>query len=77
MFEQALFENIRDNFTTDNGDTIAYGFGVIAEPAVSPYIVMHVLDSDGDPQALCDGQFSSGSSFVQWNIYNESAEVHF
>lgn len=77
MFEKALYEDVKNNFVTEAGDAIQYGFGVISEDAVTPYIVMHVLDSDGDPQTLCEGQFASGNTFVQWNIYEESTEYAF
>lgn len=71
MFEQALYEHIKANFTV-SGVTITHGFGVISETAQSPYIVMHVLDSDGSAQVLCDEPFDSGDTFVQWNLYDEA-----
>ncbi len=70
MFRKVLFEHIRDNFTV-SGFTLGFGDGLITEDTQNPYIIMFELDDDGDPQFLCDDQFSSGNFFVQFNIYSQ------
>lgn len=70
MFEQGLFNYIVANFTVTDFDDLSVHFGEAPETAKAPYIVMYVLDSDGDPQTLCDGQYDAGDSFIQFNIYS-------
>jgi len=76
VFEQALFQYVKDNFqVTDSGGspiadlTPSIHFGEAPESTEAPYAIMYVLDSDGDPQTLCDEQFDSGNSLIQFNIY--------
>lgn len=69
MFEQELYEYIVANFTVTSFDELTVYFGEAPENAKTAYIVMYVLDSDGDPQFLCDEQFDSGNSLIQFNIY--------
>lgn len=69
MFEQAIFEYMRDNFTV-SGFTLHFGFGKIADKTVSPYIIQYNLDTNGDRDVLCNNDdFTDGEAFIQWNIY--------
>lgn len=74
MFEQALFDYIKNNFTV-SGFSLGFGFGTIPEDTSNPYITQFVLDSDGSRQDVCgDNQFTKGGvSFIQWNIYSQDA----
>lgn len=74
MFEQELFKYVRDNFTTTTFPTLPIKY-VNAEGQSAPYIVMYVLDANGDPETLCDEQFDSADSFVQFNIYANANDV--
>ena len=73
MFEQALFDYIKNNFTV-SGYSIGFGFGNIPEDTKNPYVVQFVLDSDGTRQTVCgDNSYTKGGeSFVQWNIFSQS-----
>lgn len=72
MFEQLLFEYIRDNFKVD-GFNLSFGYGEIPAQIKEPYIIQYSLDMDGTRQVLCNpDDFTDGESFTQWNIYAAS-----
>lgn len=77
MFEKELYEYVSSNFSLSGFPTLPIYFGEAPEATNAPYIVMYVLDSNGDPQTLCDEQFDSGNSFIQWNIYSPSMKGSF
>jgi len=70
MFEEALFNHVKDNFSV-SGYSLTFGFGDIKASAKAPYIIMWVLDSNGDPQFLCNSQFDAGDSLIQFTVYSE------
>lgn len=75
MFEQLLFEKIRDEFKVE-GFNLSFGYGEIPAKTKNPYIIQHTLDMDGTRQVLCNpDDFTDGDLFVQWNIYTTSAST--
>jgi hypothetical protein len=72
VFEQAIFEHIRDNFTVSGYD-FTFGIGEVPAATETPYIIQYSLDMNGDSQVLCnDNDFTDGEAFIQWNIYHSS-----
>lgn len=70
MFEQCIFEYIRDNFTVSSYD-FTFGLGEVPATTETPYIIQYSLDMNGDKQVLCnDNDFTDGEAFIQWNIYH-------
>lgn len=77
MFEQFLFNTIKNNFTV-SGYTLAFGFGRVPSTTKQPYIIQYSLDTDGDAQFLCnEDDFTDGQAFIQWNIYTDNPEKGF
>lgn len=77
MFEQIIFEYIRDNFTVSGFD-LAFGFGEVPENTLAPYIIQYSLDINGDKRFLCnDNDFTDGEAFIQWNIYHPNSSNAF
>lgn len=73
MFEQALFEHIKNNFTVSGFD-LSFGFGEVAEGTQAPYIVQYNLDTNGDRRFLNNpDDFTDGEAFTQWTIYCENS----
>lgn len=69
IFEDAIFNHIKNNFTYKSFP-ITFGLGSLPETTKTPYIKQHSLDMDGDAQMLCESNnFTSGSAFLQWNVY--------
>lgn len=77
MFEQALYKEVRDSFTVTNFPSLQFFFGEAPKDTPQPYIVMYVLDGNGDPQVLCDDYFDSADSFVQFNVYANDMKKSF
>lgn len=84
MFEVELYNHVSVNFPLSNASdtivdfsTITVGFGQVPEQTQAPYVVMYVLDSNGDPVTLCDSQFDAGDSFIQFNVVAFSNEKAF
>ena len=84
MFEINLYEYVETGFPLSNVSDplvdfsgIVVGFGGVPEATTAPYVVMYVLDSNGDPVTLCDSQYDSGNSFVQFNVVANSTEKAF
>lgn len=72
MFEQFLFEYIKENFKVD-GFNLSFGYGDIEPKTKEPYIIQYSLGMDGSRQVLCnEDNYTDGVSFVQWNIYTTS-----
>ena len=72
MFEQAIFEYIKNNFAL-TGNICSFGFGEVNESVQSPYIIQYSLNASGDAQFLCEeNNFESGEAFIQWTIYDNS-----
>lgn len=72
MFEQLLFEYIRDNFKVDGFD-LSFGYGEISPKTKEPYIIQYSLGMNGTRQVLCnEDNYTDGESFTQWNIYTSS-----
>ena len=68
MFETALFDHIKNNFTL-SGFTLVLGFKSVPETTKAPYVIQYPLDTSGDAQFLCnDNDFSDGEAFIQWNV---------
>ena len=76
MFEVGLYKYVSSNFTVSNAD-ISFSYAVAPETISGNYIVMYVLDANGDPQVLCDEQFDSADSFIQFNVYSNNPKVSF
>lgn len=77
MFEVALFNEIKTNFTVA-GYTLNFGFGKVLETTKVPYIVQYSLDTNGDREMLCEADdFTSGQAFLQWNIYTTNPQNGF
>lgn len=72
MFERGIIEKVQADFTVAGFAGLEFYFGEAPEKTSAPYGVMFVLDSNGDPQTLCDAQFDAGDSFIQFNIYAHS-----
>lgn len=72
MFERGIIEEVQANFSMADFPTLSFYFGEAPQSTSAPYGVMFVLDSNGDPQTLCDEQFDAGDSFIQFNVYAES-----
>ncbi len=69
MFEQLLFEHLKNNFTVENFN-LSFGYGEISPKTKQPYIIQHTLSMDGTRQVLCNpDNYTDGKSFAQWNIY--------
>lgn len=72
MFEQLLFEYIKENFKVE-GFNLSFGYGEIEPKTKEPYIIQHSLGMDGTRQVLCnEDNYTDGESFTQWNIYTGS-----
>lgn len=70
MFEQELFNKIKNDFTV-SGFTLSFGFGEIAENSKAPYIVMYPLNNDGTRQVLCDNDdYTDGATSIQFSVYD-------
>lgn len=70
MFEQELFNEIKNNFTV-SGFTLTLGFGEVPEGTKTPYIVMYPLNNDGTRQVLCDDDnYTDGQTSIQFSIYD-------
>lgn len=69
MFEQELFNYIKNNFAITNYN-IGFGYGEIAETQKAPYIVMFPLNNDGTRQVLCDDDdYTDGQTSIQFSVY--------
>ncbi len=72
MFEQLLFEYIKENFKVE-GFNLSFGYGEIEPKTKEPYIIQYSLGMDGTRQVLCnEDNYTDGESFTQWNIYTGS-----
>ena len=72
MFEQLLFEYIKENFKVEGFD-LSFGYGEIHPKTKEPYIIQYSLGMDGTRQVLCnEDNYTDGESFTQWNIYTKS-----
>lgn len=70
MFEQELYNHIKDNFTLV-GFNLTIGFGEVPESTKAPYIVMYPLNNDGTRQVLCDtDDYTDGRTSIQFSIYD-------
>lgn len=70
MFEQELYNEIKNNFTV-SGFTLTLGFGEVPEDTKTPYIVMYPLNNDGTRQVLCDDDnYTDGQTSIQFSIYD-------
>ena len=71
MFEQELFNNIKENFRVTNFN-IGFGFGEVEESQKAPYIVMYPINNDGTRQVLYDiDDYTDGQTSIQFSIYAE------
>lgn len=69
MFEQELFNYIKNNFTV-SGFSLGFGFGEIKENQAAPYIIMFPLTDDGTRQVLCNvDDYTDGETSIQFNVY--------
>ena len=72
MFEQLLYEYIKDNFKLE-GFNLSFGYGEIPSKTKAPYIIQYSLSMDGTGQVLCSNRdYKDGESIIQWNIYTKS-----
>ena len=72
MFEQLLYEYIKENFKVD-GFNLSFGYGEIPSKTKAPYIIQYSLSMDGTGQVLCSADdYTDGVSITQWNIYTKS-----
>lgn len=72
MFEQLLFEYIKENFKVE-GFNLSFGYGEIPPKTKKPYIIQYSLSMDGTGQVLCSADdYTDGVSITQWNIYTKS-----
>ena len=72
MFEQLLYEYIKENFKVE-GFNLSFGYGEIPSKTKAPYIIQHSLSMDGTGQVLCSSNdYTDGESITQWNIYTKS-----
>lgn len=70
MFEQELFNEIKNNFSVTSF-TLSFGFGEVPESTKAPYIVMYPLNNDGTRQVLCDNDdYTDGETSIQFSIYD-------
>lgn len=77
MFEQAIFEYIKGNFTVTGFD-FNFGFGEVPENNQAPYIAQFSLNTSGDAVMLCnENDFTDGVAFIQWNVYHPNASNAF
>lgn len=77
MFEQAIYNEIENNFTLTGFD-LNFGFGEVPENDQAPYIAQFSLNTSGDSQVLCnENDFSDGTAFIQWNVYHPNASNAF
>lgn len=74
MFDLALFDYIKDNFTV-GGKAVRIGFGDIKDTKTSPYLIQFSLDNDKDRQFLCSDYNDDGVAFIQWNIFDSKPSV--
>lgn len=72
MFEQLLYEYIKENFKVE-GFNLSFGYGEIPSKTKAPYIIQYSLSMDGTGQVLCSSNdYTDGESITQWNIYTKS-----
>lgn len=72
MFEQLLYEYIKENFKVEGFD-LSFGYGEIPSKTKAPYIIQYSLSMDGTGQVLCSADdYTDGVSITQWNIYTKS-----
>lgn len=70
MFEQELYNYIRENFQVE-GFNLTVGFGEVSERTKAPYIVMYPLNNNGTRQVLCDiDDYTDGRTSIQFSIYD-------
>lgn len=70
MFEQELYNYIRENFRVE-GFNLTIGFGEVPESTKAPYIVMYPLNNNGTRQVLCDmDDYTDGRTSIQFSIYD-------
>ncbi len=70
MFEQELYNYIRDNFQVE-GFNLTVGFGEVPESTKAPYIVMYPLNNNGTRQVLCDiDDYTDGRTSIQFSVYD-------
>ena len=70
MFEQELFNFIRDNFFLDEYEIEIY-FSEAPQTTKAPYIVLYPLNIDGTRTVICnDDDFTDGESLMQFSIYD-------
>lgn len=70
MFEQQLYNHIKDIFTVEGFD-LTVGFGEVPENTKAPYIVMYPLNNNGTRQVLCDtDDYTDGRTSIQFSIYD-------
>lgn len=70
MFEQELYNHIKDNFVVE-GFNLTVGFGEVPESTKAPYIVIYPLNNNGTRQILCDiDDYTDGRTSIQFSIYD-------
>lgn len=70
MFEQELYNHIKDNFTVEGFD-LTVGFGEVPENTKAPYIVIFPLNNNGTRQVLCDSDdYTDGRTSIQFSVYD-------
>lgn len=70
MFEQELYNYIKDNFSVKEFD-LTVGFGEVPESTKAPYIVMYPLNNNGTRQLLCDiDDYTDGRTSIQFSVYD-------
>lgn len=70
MFEQELYNYIRENFQVE-GFNLTVGFGEVPERTKAPYIVMYPLNNNGTRQVLCDtDDYTDGRISIQFSVYD-------
>lgn len=70
MFEQELYNHIKDNFTVE-GFNLTVGFGEVPASTKAPYIVMYPLNNNGTRQVLCDiDDYTDGRTSIQVSVYD-------